>query len=67
MITPEQARENAAVISVTIEARRAVYYLGRCIEMEGIGANFDGLGFVRYYNYLESLDPMNNPFEKFKK
>ncbi|MBE6624909.1 MAG: hypothetical protein E7622_04605 [Ruminococcaceae bacterium] len=66
-ITPEQARENAAVKAVTIEVRRIVYYLGRCIELEGIGANFDGLGFVKYYNYLESLDPMNNPFKSLKK
>lgn len=67
MISPEQARENAAVASVTIEVRRLVYYLAKCIETENIGANFDGLGFTKFYSYLESLDPMNNPFKDLKK
>ncbi len=61
-ISPEQARENAMVNSVTETVRFMIHYLAKCIEENGIGATFDELGFTKYFNYLEALDPMNDPF-----
>ena len=45
-----------------MQTREMIYDLYECIEENNISANLEGLGFVTYHEYLESLDPLKNIF-----
>lgn len=64
LLDPEEYIRNAALEIVTMQVREMIYDLYECIEKNEIPASLDDLGFTKYQEYLDSLDPLKNMFNK---
>ena len=60
MLPPEQSIENAAAKMASLQIRELITDLIQCLEDNRVGADIASLGFTKYKEYLDSLDPLKN-------